>query len=64
MLQFWQIPDLNNTNNADQSGLIFNRNPKCGSETMWALLDKLAVHNNFTSYSDSKEVKEVEMETK
>jgi hypothetical protein len=30
-----------------------------GSETMWALLDKLSKINNFTSYSDSAEVKQV-----
>ena len=30
-----------------------------GSETIWSLIDRLAKVNNFTSYSDSPEVKEV-----
>ena len=48
---------LNNTKYANQSFLIFNRVPKAGSETLWGLLDILANHNGFQSYSDSAEVK-------
>jgi hypothetical protein len=32
---------LNNTQFANQSGMIFNRVPKAGSETIWGLIDLL-----------------------
>lgn len=48
---------LNNTHDANQSFVIFNRVPKAGSETLWSLLDKLAKRNNFTSYSDDQQLK-------
>ena len=49
--------ELNNTRKSNTSFLIFNRTPKAGSETIWGLLDNLQEFNNFTSYSDSPEVK-------
>lgn len=48
---------LNITDRLDQEGVVFNRVPKVGSEMFWEILDKLAALNNFTSYSDSPEVK-------
>ena len=48
---------LNNTLSSDDSYLIFNRVPKAGSEMLWAVLNKLAIVNNFTSYSDSAKAK-------
>ena len=48
---------LNNTKLANTSFIIFNRNPKCASETIWALLDQLARVNHFQSNSDSKKAK-------
>ena len=48
---------LNNTKKSNQSVLVFNRTPKAGSETIWNLLDFLSKPNNFSSYSDSSEVK-------
>ena len=45
---------LNNTKLANTSFIIFNRNPKCASETIWTLLDQLARVNHFQSNSDSK----------
>lgn len=48
---------LNNTHDANQSFVIFNRVPKAGSETLWSLLDKLGKINNFTSYSDDQQLK-------
>jgi hypothetical protein len=53
----FRITNLNNTANADQEGLIFNRVPKVGSETIWSLIDRLAFKNGFNSFSDSMEVK-------
>lgn len=50
---------LNVTKFLNQSGLFFNRNPKAGSETIWGLIDRLAIVNNFNGYSDSPEVKAI-----
>ena len=52
-----EADSLNNTKNSNQSLLIFNRTPKAGSETVWELLDQLQYFNNFSSASDSGEVK-------
>ena len=49
---------LNNTLSSDESYLIFNRVPKAGSEMLWGLINKLAIVNNFTSYSDSAKAKD------
>jgi hypothetical protein len=53
-----QANNLNNTKFNNQSVLIFNRVPKVGSETIWALIDQLAKVNNFSSYSDSNIAKQ------
>ena len=37
--------------------LIFNRNPKAASETIWTLLEKLSKPNQFNCYTDSPEAK-------
>ena len=54
-----QKSTLNITGQANASFLIFNRNPKAASQTIWRLLDKLQFPNNFTSAHDSLEVKKV-----
>ncbi|TRY71670.1 hypothetical protein TCAL_12114 [Tigriopus californicus] len=56
-LSQYRQANLNITESLDQEGVVFNRVPKVGSEMFWAILDKLATLNNFTSYSDSPEVK-------
>ena len=55
---FTQQRLLNNTILSDNSYLVFNRVPKAGSEMLWSLIDKLALENNFTSYSDSMKAKD------
>ena len=54
---FTQQRILNNTIVSDQSYLVFNRVPKAGSEMLWTLINRLAIENNFTSYSDSAKAK-------
>ena len=50
---------LNITSQANTSFLIFNRNPKAASQTIWKLLDKLQNPNHFYSSHDSFEVKKL-----
>ena len=50
---------LNITSQANTSFLIFNRNPKAASQTIWKLLDKLQYPNHFYSSHDSFEVKKL-----
>ena len=48
---------LNNTRFGNQSFVLFNRNPKAGTEMLWALLNKLGHRNHFASLADSPELK-------
>ena len=44
---------LNNTKNANQGILIYNRVPKTGSKSMWNLLEQLQTENNFQSLAEA-----------
>ena len=44
---------LNNTKNANQGILIYNRVPKTGSKNMLLLLEQLQTENNFQSLTDA-----------
>ena len=52
-----EAEQLNNTIKANQTILVFNRTPKAGSESLWKLIDDLAVQNNFISMSDDPDNK-------
>ena len=49
--------DLNSTwvRHCDPNVLIFNRTPKTGSQTVWNLIDKLGVRNNFKRFTKLKD---------
>ena len=48
--------DLNSTwvRNCHHNVLIFNRTPKTGSQTVWALIDRLGKRNNFKTFTKIK----------
>ena len=51
---------LNNTAKANQSFMIFNRVPKAGTNTLWEVIDVVAINQNhtFKSLGDSGKLKE------
>ena len=51
---------LNNTAKANQSFMIFNRVPKAGTNTLWEVIDAVAINqnNSFKSLGDSAKLKE------
>ena len=50
---------LNITSKLNTSFLIFNRNPKAASQTIWTLLNNLQYPNNFHSHHASPEFKNI-----
>ena len=50
---------LNNTNDANNTFMIFNRVPKAGTESLMMLLDILASTNNFTAGKDDEDLKKI-----
>ena len=54
-----KIALLNNTNNSNDTFLIFNRVPKAGTESLMNLLDILASKNNFTAGKDDEDLKKM-----
>lgn len=52
---------LNKTHQSNESIVIFNRVPKCGSESLHKIMEILSAKNNFTVYDDEHTKKGVEI---